>query len=182
MPLPTGSIPTPGPATASRNCTINYLPGWANEPELFVRVGRVPDEEIWEAHQDAKRILLDYVLKQTGVEMDLNVLTLGFARRATAYKRADLLFSDLERLEKLVPERFRSSMPARPIPRITPGKALIESIFAFKERLAGKIKMVYLSNYDMDIALKTGLRGGSLAQYPSTAPGGFRHQRHEGCP
>ena len=78
-----------------------YLPGWANEPELFVRVGRIPDNEIWEAHQAAKGVLLDYVLKQTGVEMDLNVLTIGFARRATAYKRADLLFSDLERLEKI---------------------------------------------------------------------------------
>jgi starch phosphorylase len=131
-----------------------YLPGWANEPELFVRVGRIPDIEVWEAHQAAKRVLLDYVMKQTGVEMDLNVLTIGFARRATAYKRADLLFSDLERLEKIGAGKIQIIYAGKAHPQDTPGKALIENIFAYKERLAGKIKMVYLSNYDMDMALK----------------------------
>ncbi|HSO72335.1 MAG TPA: alpha-glucan family phosphorylase, partial [Thermodesulfobacteriota bacterium] len=131
-----------------------YLPGWANEPELFVRVGRIPDNEIWEAHQAAKGVLLDYVLKQTGVEMDLNVLTIGFARRATAYKRADLLFSDLERLEKIAAGRIQIIYAGKAHPRDIQGKALIENIFNYKERLAGKIKMVYLSNYDMDMALK----------------------------
>jgi len=131
-----------------------YLPGWANEPELFVRVGRIPDIEVWEAHQAAKGVLLDYVLKQTGVEMDVNVLTIGFARRATAYKRADLLFSDLERLEKIATGKIQIIYAGKAHPQDTPGKALIENIFAYKERLAGKIKMVYLSNYDMDIALK----------------------------
>ena len=47
-------------------------------------------------------------------------------------------------------------MPARPIPRTQPGKALIERIFDFKEKLDGKIPMVYLANYDMELALKTG--------------------------
>jgi starch phosphorylase len=131
-----------------------YLPGWANEPELFVRVGRIPDIEIWEAHQAAKGVLLDYVLKQTGVEMDVNVLTIGFARRATAYKRADLLFSDLERLEKIAAGKIQIIYAGKAHPQDMPGKALIESIFAYKERLIGKIKMVYLSNYDMDMALK----------------------------
>ncbi len=131
-----------------------YLPGWANEPELFVRVGRIPDIEIWEAHQAAKGVLLDYVFKQTGVEMDLDVLTIGFARRATAYKRADLVFSDLERLEKIGSGKIQIIYAGKAHPRDTPGKVLIENIFAYKERLAGKIKMVYLSNYDMDIALK----------------------------
>ena len=131
-----------------------YLPGWANEPELFVRVGRIPDFEIWEAQRAAKGVLLDFVLKQTGVEMDLNALTIGFARRATAYKRADLLFSDLERLEKIAAGKIRIIYAGKAHPQDTPGKALIENIFAYKERLAGKIKMVYLSNYDMDMALK----------------------------
>ncbi|RPH84211.1 MAG: alpha-glucan family phosphorylase, partial [Desulfobacteraceae bacterium] len=102
-----------------------YLPGWANEPELFVRVGRIPDNEIWEAHQEAKRVLLEYVLKQTGVEMDLNVLTIGFARRATAYKRADLLFSDLERLEKIAAGKIQIIYAGKAHPQDTAGKALI---------------------------------------------------------
>ena len=69
-----------------------YLPGWANEPELFVRVGRVPDEDIWSAHMEAKRVLMDYVRNKTGIDMNPDILTIGFARRATAYKRADLIF------------------------------------------------------------------------------------------
>ncbi len=40
-----------------------YLPGWANEPELFVRIGRVPDDEIWDAHMEAKKTLFNYVRK-----------------------------------------------------------------------------------------------------------------------
>ncbi|MBI5582607.1 MAG: alpha-glucan family phosphorylase [Deltaproteobacteria bacterium] len=131
-----------------------YLPGWANEPELFVRVGRIPDIEIWEAHQEAKRTLLDYVLQQTGVEMDLNILTLGFARRATAYKRADLLFSDLERLIKIGAGKIQIIYAGKAHPQDTPGKALIEKIFSYKKQLADRINIVFLSNYDMDIALK----------------------------
>ncbi|MDH4027823.1 MAG: alpha-glucan family phosphorylase, partial [Nitrospirota bacterium] len=74
-----------------------YLPGWANEPEIFVRVGAIPDDEIWAAHSEAKKILIDYVNATTNADMDYETLTLGFARRATAYKRADLLFTDLRR-------------------------------------------------------------------------------------
>ncbi|MCU0579121.1 MAG: alpha-glucan family phosphorylase [Desulfobacterota bacterium] len=131
-----------------------YLPVWANEPELFVRVGRIPDNEIWAAHQEAKGLLLDYVRRQTGVEMDLNTLTLGFARRATAYKRADLLFSDLERLKQIGTGKLQIIYAGKAHPQDTPGKALIEKIFSYKQQLADRIKIVFLSNYDMDIALK----------------------------
>jgi starch phosphorylase len=131
-----------------------YLPGWANEPELFVRVGRIPDIEIWKAHQEAKGILLDYVRNQTGVEMDPNILTLGFARRATAYKRADLLFSDLDRLIKIGTGKIQIIYAGKAHPQDQPGKALIEKIFSYKKQLADRIKIVFLSNYDMDIALK----------------------------
>src|SRR3972149_1558300 len=61
-----------------------YFPGWANEPEIFVRVGRIPDDEIWEAHMGPKRKLVDLVNAQTGAGMDYDTLTIGFARRATA--------------------------------------------------------------------------------------------------
>src|SRR5512147_424163 len=75
-----------------------YIPGWANEPELFVRSGNIPELELWEAHREAKRKLLDHVSLVTGFTLDLNVLTIGFARRATAYKRPHLLFHDIDRL------------------------------------------------------------------------------------
>lgn len=131
-----------------------YLPGWANEPELFVRVGRIPDEEIWNAHMEAKKVLLDYVRENTGVEMNPDILTIGFARRATAYKRADLLFSNIERLERIGAGKLQVIYAGKAHPKDEPGKRLIEKIFSFKERLKDKIKMAYLKNYDMEIALK----------------------------
>jgi glycogen phosphorylase len=81
-------------------------------------------------------------------------LTLGFARRATAYKRADLLFSDLERLKAIGKGKLQIIYAGKAHPNDQPGKALIEKIFQFKEKLKGQINMVYLPNYDMELALK----------------------------
>ena len=131
-----------------------YLPGWANEPEVFVRIGRIPDEEIWDAHVEAKKNLFDYIKGETGVEFDIDTLTIGFARRATAYKRADLLFSDIERLEKIGAEKLQIVYAGKAHPQDDTGKKVIEKIFSFKEKLKNKIKMAYINNYDMDIALK----------------------------
>jgi starch phosphorylase len=131
-----------------------YLPGWANEPELFVRVGRIPDNEIWDAHLEAKKVLFDYVYSNTGIMMDPDILTIGFARRATAYKRADLIFSDPERLEKFGAGKLQIVYAGKSHPKDNQGKNLIEKIFAMRERLKDRIKMAYLKNYDMEIALK----------------------------
>jgi starch phosphorylase len=131
-----------------------YLPGWANEPESFVRIGRVPDEEIWEAHQGAKKVLLGYIRETTAVEMDPDLLTFGFARRATAYKRADLIFSDLERLKTIGSGKIQIIYAGKAHPNDQAGKALIERIFDFREQLKDHIQLVYLANYDMELALK----------------------------
>ncbi len=131
-----------------------YIPGWAHEPELFVRVGRIPDEEIWQAHLYAKRCLFDYIREKTGIEMSLEILTIGFARRATAYKRADLIFSDIYRLERIGANKIQIVYAGKAHPKDETGKKLIEKIFYFKERLRDKIKIAYLKNYDMNIALK----------------------------
>lgn len=131
-----------------------YLPGWANEPELFVRVGRIPDEEIWEAHMEAKRDLLEFVRQKTGIEMSPDIFTIGFARRATAYKRADLLFSDIDRLERIGKGRLQIIYAGKAHPRDEAGKFLIEKIFVIKEKLKDSIKIVYLENYNIEIASK----------------------------
>jgi starch phosphorylase len=131
-----------------------YLPGWANEPELFVRIGRIPDEEIWKAHIEAKKNLFDYIRAKTGVELNLEILTIGFARRATAYKRPDLFFSNIERLERVGTGKIQIVYAGKAHPKDDAGKKLIEKIFSFKERLKDKIKIAYLKNYDMDIALR----------------------------
>jgi starch phosphorylase len=137
-----------------KNIFDKYLPGWANEPELFVRVGRIPDEELWEAHMEAKRHLFSYVRQQTGIELSPDILTLGFARRATAYKRADLLFRDLERLEAIGAGKLQIVYAGKAHPKDMAGKQLIQNIFNYKEKLKDKIKIVYLTNYNMEIALK----------------------------
>ncbi len=131
-----------------------YLPGWANEPELFVRIGRIPDDEIWEVHMEAKRTLMDFVRSETGIGMDHDILTIGFARRATAYKRADLLFSDLERLKKIGAGRIQIVYAGKAHPKDDAGKQLIEKIFSIREKLKESIKIAYLQNYNMDMALK----------------------------
>jgi starch phosphorylase len=131
-----------------------YLLGWANEPELFVRIGRIPDGEIWKAHMEAKQNLFKYIKTETGTELDPEIFTIGFARRATAYKRPHLLFSDIERLERIGTGKLQVVYAGKAHPRDETGKRIIESIFSYREKLKDKIKVVYLKNYDMEIALR----------------------------
>lgn len=131
-----------------------YLPGWANEPEIFVRVGRIPDEELWEAHMEAKKHLIDYVNRETQSGMNYDTLTIGFARRATAYKRADLLFTDIERLARIGEGRLQIIYAGKAHPKDEAGKLLIQRIFEVKEKLKDKIKIAFLKNYNMELALK----------------------------
>lgn len=131
-----------------------YIHGWANEPELFVRIGRVPEDEIWAAHMEAKKVLLDSVRTLTGVKMDPEIFTLGFARRATAYKRADLLFTDIDRLKRIGSGKIQLIYAGKAHPRDDTGKYLIEKIFMLQEILKDSLRIVFLENYNMDMALK----------------------------
>ena len=131
-----------------------YLLGWANEPEIFVRVGVIPDEELWGAHMEAKKKLIYYVNSISDADMDSETLTIGFARRATAYKRADLLFSDIKRLEKIASGKIQIIYAGKAHPKDTVGKQLIEKIFSYAQQLKGKIKIAFVQNYNMEVALK----------------------------
>jgi starch phosphorylase len=137
-----------------KNIFDKYLPGWANEPEIFVRVGAIPDDEIWAAHLKSKKELIEYVNSVSGTDMDVDTLTIGFARRATAYKRADLLFTDLERLERIGTGKIQVIYAGKAHPKDEPGKKLIKSIFALRDKLKDKIKLSFVENYNMNIALK----------------------------
>ncbi len=132
-----------------------YIPGWANEPELFVRSGNIPELELWEAHREAKKKLLNYIGHATGVVMDANVLTIGFARRATAYKRPHLLFHDIDRLMEISAKgRLQIVYAGKAHPHDDNGKRLIQGIYEYRDKLKGKIAIAFLPGYDMDIALK----------------------------
>lgn len=131
-----------------------YIEGWGNEPELFVRVDHVPDQRIWEAHQECKQQLFEEVKARTGIEMDPEILTIGFARRATPYKRADLLFRDIDRLARIGEGKLQIIYGGKAHPRDGGGKDLIHNIFESARSLGGRIKVVYLQNYEMELALK----------------------------
>jgi starch phosphorylase len=138
-----------------RNLYDKYFPGWANEPDLLVRADGILDEDIWRAHEEGKKVLIDYVNKATNVVMDYDTLTLGFARRATGYKRADLLFSDIEKLKRANRKgRIQLIFAGKAHPRDDSGRKLIEQIFGYVQELKGEIKIAYLANYDMDLAAK----------------------------
>ncbi|MCD6529190.1 alpha-glucan family phosphorylase [Candidatus Bathyarchaeota archaeon] len=138
-----------------RHLFDRYIPGWANEPELLVRVGIIPDEELWEAHVKAKEALLKFVKDETGVEMEVDALTLGFARRATSYKRATLIFSEIDKLRELNGlGKIQLIFAGKAHPRDLEGKKTIKEIYKYMRMLKGEIKIVYLENYNMKVAAK----------------------------
>jgi starch phosphorylase len=134
------------------NLFDDYLPGWANEPELLVRVDNIPDEEIWDAHCGAKAYLFQYIQETTGVRLNPDLLTIGFARRAAAYKRGDLIFSDIDRLVAVGQGRVQLVFGGKAHPRDDLGKEMIRHIVNGIEGLKGRIDIVYLENYNMDVA------------------------------
>ena len=132
----------------------HHFPEWRHDSLYLRYVISCSLDLIREAHTEAKRGLLAEVEKRSGIRLDPKVMTIGFARRATAYKRADLLFSDLERLKKIA----RQVGPLQVIyggkahPRDEGGKGLIRRIFQAANALRDTIKVVYLEEYDMALA------------------------------
>lgn len=131
------------------------LPGWCHEPELLMRAACcISDEAIRAAHAEAKQSLIDEVKTRTGVSLLADCFTIGFARRMTAYKRPDLLFSDLERLKHLARRHpIQIVLAGKAHPSDAPGKHLIETLHTQMRELSGVISIAYLPNYDMATAL-----------------------------
>jgi len=158
-------------STDMHNLFLQYLgPRWLesiSRPDLWSRAEKMPDAEIWEVHQVLKARLITFVrrrladrLERLGLPapereaLDPEALTLGFARRFATYKRADLLFQDLDRLDRLIND------PHRPVqiiyagkahPRDTGGKALAQRVANIERdpRFHGKI--VFVENYSMHV-------------------------------
>ncbi len=131
-----------------------HVPGWCHEPELLSRADRIPNDAVWAAHQEAKRELVDKVRELTGVALNPDLPILGFARRMTAYKRADLLFTDLARLRSIARKHpFQIVMAGKAHPKDAAGKQLIEALHAHMRELTGEIPMAFLPDYDMTLAL-----------------------------
>lgn len=130
------------------------IPEWRRDNHYLRYATSIPLEEIQHAHAQAKLALLAEVERRSAVKLNPAVMTLGFARRATAYKRADLLFSDLERLRRIA----RQAGPLQVVyggkahPRDEGGKEMIRRIFEAARTLAGALRVVYLEEYDVALA------------------------------
>ncbi len=131
-----------------------YIPGWEQDPFSLRYVLSVPKQDIWEAHMRCKRSLIDFVNSRYSVGLDINTLTIGFARRATSYKRGDLLFTDTERLKKIVEKagNIQILYAGKAHPEDNGGKDLIKRIINHMGSVKDKIKVCYIEDYDISIA------------------------------
>jgi len=131
-----------------------YLAGWCHEPDILVRAECcITDDEIYQAHLEAKSTLLDAVRERTGLQLDPSVATLGYARRMTAYKRPDLIFTDPERLRAIAMRRpLQLVIAGKAHPRDEGGKRLIEQLHSYMDQLSETLPIVFLPDYDMALA------------------------------
>jgi starch phosphorylase len=130
-----------------------YVPGWCHEPELLVRADIIPDAALLDAHLQAKQALIETVRELTGVVLHPKTATLGFARRMTAYKRPDLLFTDVERLKTIARGRsLQIVLAGKAHPQDEEGKRLIQLLHERARALAGTVSVVFLPNYDLALA------------------------------
>jgi glycogen phosphorylase len=127
------------------------IPQWQYDSCYLRYAIGIPLSEIRRAHAQAKRELLQQIRWLTGIQLDERTFTLGFARRATGYKRADLLFSDLGRLKQIAHDvgPLQLIYAGKAHPRDEAGKAIIRRIFEAAAALADHVRVVYLENYDM---------------------------------
>jgi len=131
-----------------------HIAGWREDNFSLRYALGIASPEVWQAHCAAKRELLQYVNRETNAGLDVDVLTLGFARRAATYKRADLLFRDPNRLRGIAAKagRLQIVYAGKAHPRDQEGKQLIQRIFQARDALKTDIRICYLANYDMDLA------------------------------
>ena len=130
-----------------------HFTDWRHDPEVLLRASTLNDGEVWAAHAETKRNLLNVVLDRTGVAMDPDVPVIGFARRMTAYKRANLLFSDPERLRSIARQRpFQVVLSGKAHPHDDDGKRIIAFLHRCMGDLKNEVKIAFLPNYDMEIA------------------------------
>ncbi|MCP9448120.1 MAG: alpha-glucan family phosphorylase [Nitrospira sp.] len=130
------------------------LPDWRRDQlSLRYAIG-IPVQEIWEAHAVAKQALIDYVNREANAGFDRDVLTIGCARRATAYKRSTLIFHDVDRLVSIAERAgpLQLVFAGKAHPRDHEGKQMIRRIHEMRQTLRDKIGVVYLPNYDITLA------------------------------
>jgi starch phosphorylase len=131
-----------------------HIPAWRRDNLCIRNAIEIPNDAILKAHARAKDTLLAEVGARTGVMLDPHVLTLGFARRVATYKRANLMFTDTERLARIAEQAggLQILCAGKAHPQDEPGKALIRSAVEKAHALSGgQLRVVYLENYAWDL-------------------------------
>ncbi|HUE62221.1 MAG TPA: alpha-glucan family phosphorylase [Chthoniobacterales bacterium] len=152
-----------------------YLGEWEEhitEPDFWRGVIDIPDAQLWETHQQLKHRLVEFVRERVRIRrerigdspeairdvnriLDPEVLTIGFARRFATYKRGALLFSDKERLKRLLNDTTRPVQfifAGKAHPRDEGGRALIQEVYRFSREAGFENRVVFLEDYDSYIA------------------------------
>jgi len=131
-----------------------HLAGWREDPLTLRYIIDVPDDEMWTAHMDSKQALIDLVNRRSGAGFNRDVLTLGFARRMTGYKRPMLIFEDLARLKSMAKYvgPLQVVFAGKAHPRDEEGKGLIRRIYEVIQALRGRVPVAFLEGYDMNLA------------------------------
>jgi starch phosphorylase len=150
-------------------------PHWRSEqdrPDTWKAVEELPDKEIWHLHQDLKAELIAQIDERVrdrwqddrvaaanvvalGALLDPEVLTLGFARRFTAYKRPDLILFDLERLKRMLTDPWRPLQivfAGKAHPADVDGKRLIQKVFRLAQDPEFGGRIAFVENYDQQLA------------------------------
>jgi len=133
-----------------------YIPSWREDNYSLRSALGLPAEEVWAAHLIAKHDLLETVRQKTGLKFDPEVFTIGFARRATGYKRADLILADLDRLRQIAKNsgQFQIIYAGKAHPNDGGGKDIIRRIFQAKKALRKNVPVVFLDDYNLELGGK----------------------------
>ena len=159
-----------------RDLFDRHIPSWREDNYSLRGALGLPPEEVWAAHLLAKHDLLEAVRRKTGLKLEPEAFTIGFARRATGYKRADLILNDLDRLRQIAKNggAFQIVFAGKAHPKDGGGKEIIKKIFKAKKALKKTVPIVFLDDYDLNLGGKL-TAGGDLwlntPQYPLEASG-----------
>ncbi len=129
-----------------------HIPGWREDTACLRYAMSLDPNEFWESHMEAKQHLVEEINRETNAGFDRDVFTIGFARRATAYKRPGLILADIDRLKRISNEvgPVQLVFAGKAHPHDDPGKQIIRTIINACRALRPEIRAVYLANYDVE--------------------------------
>jgi starch phosphorylase len=130
-----------------------HMPGWKSDPYILRSAFSISKSEIWDAHMESKKELINFVNRNYNANMSYDDFTIGFARRQTAYKRPDLLISEPERLKQIARKfgNIQIIYAGKAHPKDLSGKDSIKKIFCVMNTIDNNVKIAFIHNYDIGI-------------------------------